>query len=182
MSDMNAKLHICCVSNLTAEGTEAADAAMGTGPGNTATLLQQLQQHCCSRRHAYRMCHKARPNRGNTHKVSRSKRQSLDHAGNCHQLTLNMFFARMFSTHPKQTLCLHGTNDMVAGTSSRQIWHSSSPLPMRFAACADKADACLPWPHTEAVKFVVPIGRNEKPRRNNGVCFVRQSQQTSPVL
>lgn len=70
-------------------------------------------------------------------------------------VTLKMFFALMFSMHPKHTLCLQGTKAIVAGTSSLQIWHSSSPSCMPLEACADSFNAASPWPHTEAVMAVL---------------------------
>jgi hypothetical protein len=71
-------------------------------------------------------------------------------------LTLNMFLALMFSIQPKHTLCLQGTNAIVAGISSLQIWHSSSPsiIPLE-ATWADSLIAASPWPHTEAVTAVL---------------------------
>lgn len=67
--------------------------------------------------------------------------------------TLKMFLARMFSTHAKHTACSHGLNATRAGTSSRQIMHSSSPSFTR----SDSWIAARPWPHTVAVVIVCAI-------------------------
>jgi hypothetical protein len=67
-------------------------------------------------------------------------------------LALKMFLARMFSTHAKQTVCLHGWKPTEAGTSFLQIMHSSSPS---FSFVATFATA-LPWPQTLAVQTEVP--------------------------
>lgn len=64
-----------------------------------------------------------------------------------------MFLARMLSTQPKQTEWSHGLNETHAGTSSRQIMHSSSPS-CTGPAIADSPVAARPWPHTLAVTKV----------------------------
>lgn len=65
-----------------------------------------------------------------------------------------MFLARMFSTHPKHTACEQGWNETQAGTSSRQIMHSSSPS-FTLPAMLDSDSAARPWPHTLAVCMVL---------------------------
>lgn len=62
--------------------------------------------------------------------------------------TLKMFLARMFSMHPKHTLCLQGTNAMVAGRSS-----------LHGAAAGSRWCRSRPAQHTRTHQHTCDTGR-----------------------